>query len=105
MSEQRRHDRVECSIEARWQGLSGSRKAKITDLGVGGCFIESIATASFAEYITLDLNLDNEIWFSLRGEVIYSLPSIGFGLRFLDLTRAEQELVKELIEEHQPAVV
>jgi|SRR5581483_4938670 len=105
MSERRINDRVECNIEARWQGLSGNSNAMITDLGLGGCFIESNTRASFADYVSLDINLDNEIWFSLRGEVIYSLPSVGFGLRFLNLTQAEQELVKEVISDHQPAKV
>jgi len=105
MSERRRYERVECSIAARWQGLSGTGNARITDLGAGGCFLESVTTASFAEYVSLDLNIDNEVWFSLRGEVIYSLPAVGFGLRFVNLTRAEQELVRQLIDEHQPTTV
>ena len=97
MIERRRHERVHCCIEARWQGLSGKNKAKVTDFAQGGCFVESLGHATPGECITIEFNIDNEIWFTLKAEVIYCFSKMGFGIRFYNLRPKEEEMIAEII--------
>ena len=41
-NERREDERARVSIEARWEGLSGQHKARVADLSLGGCFIDTL---------------------------------------------------------------
>lgn len=42
MDERRRNSRASLLLEIRWEDLSGKYNARITDISLDGCYIESI---------------------------------------------------------------
>ena len=83
MSDERRtDDRVALNIPVRWDGLSGGVGARIEDLSLGGCFVNTRGVVTLGELITLEIKLPSGEWLPLRGEVTSYQPAIGFGLVF-----------------------
>lgn len=98
MKDERREDeRVMLSLEANWEGLSGRYRARVSDLSIGGCFIDTSGTVTPGEIITFEVRLPGGEWLSLRGEVAFVQPHVGFSLRFIFLTDEEQRTLSQLI--------
>jgi hypothetical protein len=98
MPDTRKHDRVLLPLEARWEGLSGRHTARISDLSLGGCYIETLGQVTIGEEISFDIQLPTQNWMPLRGKVIYHFPNMGFGVQFLDLSELESNVLENLIE-------
>jgi hypothetical protein len=98
MNEERRADeRVALNLPVRWDGLSGGLEARIEDLSLGGCFVNTRGTVSPGELITLEIKLPSGEWLPLRGEVISCQPEIGFGLVFPFLTGEEEAEIRQVL--------
>jgi hypothetical protein len=98
MTQERRTDeRVVLNVPARWEGLSGYIAARIEDLSMGGCFVNSRGTVEIGELITLEMKRPSGEWLLLRGEVTSFQPAIGFGLVFPFLTGEEEDEVRLLL--------
>ena len=98
MNEERRADeRVALNLPVRWDGLSGGLEARIEDLSLGGCFVNTRGTVSPGELITLEIKLPSGEWLPLRGEVISYQQEIGFGLVFPFLTGEEEAEIRQLL--------
>ncbi|MBV9958284.1 MAG: PilZ domain-containing protein [Acidobacteria bacterium] len=99
MSEERRnHERVLLPLEVRWEGQSGRHTARISDISLGGCFIESLGQVSDGERIRFQIQMPTGNWMPLSGLVVYSYPNIGFGVRFREVSEAERDLLAGVIE-------
>ena len=97
MSDERRTDeRVKVNLAARWDGMSGTQEARIEDISLGGCFVNTSARVEVDEVISLDIRLPSGEWLPLRGEVASQQPGIGFGLLFTFLTQDEEQALREL---------
>ena len=96
-NERRTDERVEMSLEARWEGLSGSYKGRISDIGLGGCFIDTHGMVEVGEIVSFEVKLRDGQWLPLRGEVAFYHPNIGFSLCFTFLTDEEQEQLRQLM--------
>jgi PilZ domain len=98
MSDERRTDeRVKANLAARWDGMSGTHEARIEDISLGGCFVNTSGRVEIDEVISLDIRLPSGEWLPLRGEVTSQQPGIGFGLLFTFLTQDEEEALREFI--------
>ncbi|HEV7859036.1 MAG TPA: PilZ domain-containing protein [Pyrinomonadaceae bacterium] len=99
MNDERRSDeRVAMSLEANWEGLSGgSYRARVSDISLGGCFIDTSGSVTEGEIITFEIKLPDGQWLPLRGEVAFVQPNIGFSLRFSFLTDEEESALVGLI--------
>lgn len=98
MSDERRtDDRVALNIPVRWDGLSGGVGARIEDLSLGGCFVNTRGVVSLGELITLEIKLASGEWLPLRGQVTSYQPAIGFGLVFPFLTSEEEDELRQLL--------
>jgi hypothetical protein len=98
MSDERRTDeRVKANLAARWDGTSGQHEARIEDISLGGCFVNTAGHVEVDEVISLDIRLPSGEWLPLRGEVASHQPGIGFGLLFTFLTQDEEEALREII--------
>jgi hypothetical protein len=75
----------------------GSREARISDLSMGGCFVDSIAGVAVGEIMSLIVGVSPERTTKLCGEVVYVYPNSGFGLRFINLTDFDKSILKEII--------
>lgn len=74
------------------------RNGCVTSLGLGGCFVKTKAEAADQQLLYINLWLPTERWLTLRGRVTYSIPRVGFGISFVDLPEAQQEVLRMLLE-------
>ena len=99
MEQERREDpRVYLSLEAWWQGLSGRHQARVADLSMGGCYIDSLGKTEPGEFIVFAIKRPNGRWLELRGQVVSSEANIGFSLSFSYLTEDEQQALADVID-------
>lgn len=55
--ERRPYPRKAVSLEVRWEGMSGKHMARLCDISLGGCFIDSIWQAEPGEPISFAIML------------------------------------------------
>ena len=98
MTKNRRSDeRVSTNLPARWDGLSGKNEARIEDLSMSGCFVNSKGRVDVGEIVGIEMKLPSGEWLPLRGEVASYLAGTGFGVLFTFLTDDEEQALRELI--------
>lgn len=98
MTEERRSDeRVSLNLPVRWDGLSGTSEARIEDLSLGGCFVNTGGRVEVGELVGLEIKLPSGEPLVLRGEVTSSQNGIGFGVVFPFLTAEEEQGLRELL--------
>jgi len=98
MIKNRRSDeRVSINLQARWDGLSGNNEARIEDLSMGGCFVNTRGCVYVGEIVGIEIKLPAGQWLQLRGEVATYMAGTGFGVLFTFLTEEEEESLRELI--------
>ena len=85
-------------LELRWEGLSGRHVARVYDLALGGCYIETLGQVTQNEGIRFEIQLPTGRWMSLSGEVVHYQPNMGFAVRFTNLSEAERELLASLLD-------
>jgi hypothetical protein len=79
---------------------SGNRDARVSDLSLGGCFVDTIQEVDEGETIRFELKLHSGLWLKLQGRIVYSMPGIGFGIRFENLSEEQIAMIEETIELH-----
>lgn len=98
MTEERRTDeRVSLNLPVRWDGLSGTSEARVEDLSLGGCFVNTRGRVDVGELVSLEIKLPSGEPLLLRGEVTAYQAGIGFGVVFPFLTDEEEQALRELI--------
>lgn len=98
MTQNRRTDsRKSVNLTARWDGLSGQHDARIEDIGMGGCFVNTVTRVEVGEIVAIEIALPSGDWLQLRGEVTSCQAAVGFGLQFTFLTEDEESALKELL--------
>jgi len=90
-------ERVSTNLPARWDGISGTHEARIEDLGLGGCFVNTTGRVDVGEVVGVEMKLPSGEWLQLRGEVTSYQTGIGFGVLFTFLTDDEEQALRELI--------
>lgn len=96
-SKGRTSKRAPVAIEIVLDSSAGGRSTRISDLSVGGCFVETINTYRPGETISFDLKDTNQVALKFNGVVAYSLDSIGFGLKFTGLNEAHLQFLRRHI--------
>ncbi len=99
-NERRNFKRLVGPYDGGWDGASGMRDCRVTDLSRGGCFIDAYASNPVGAKITTDIKLSGQA-FRLRSEVVYVDRVQGFAVRFLDdndpdVLKALAELIEQL---------
>lgn len=97
MTERRSDERVSTNFPAKWGGLEGSHEARIEDLSLGGCFVNTAGRVDVGEIVGVEMKLPSGEWLPLRGEVVSYQQGIGFGIVFPFLTDEEEQALRELI--------
>lgn len=82
-------------IEIVLESSAGGRSTRISDLSLGGCFVETINAYRPGEMVTFDLTDMNGESLRFTGSVVYSMDNIGFGLEFNDLNDAHKEFLQK----------
>src|SRR5688500_11991193 len=89
--------RVPTNLPARWDGLSGRHEARIEDVSLGGCFVNTARRVDVGEIVGVDIKLPSGEWLKLRGEDVGYQEGIGFCVVFPFLTGEEEQALRELI--------
>ena len=95
--ERRRNERKRVLLEAKWESMSRTHEARVDDVSLGGCFVNTFGRVEPHETVNLQIQLPSGEWLPLRGEVASYQPGVGFGLAFTSLSEEETALLKELM--------
>ena len=95
--ERRRNQRKRLLLEAKWESMSHTHEARVDDVSVGGCFVNTYGHVEPDEQINLQIQLPSGEWLRIRGRVASYQPGVGFGIAFTSLGRKEMAVLKELI--------
>jgi hypothetical protein len=93
----RMQERTPVSLDIILEGASGRRVARISDLSLGGCFIDSVTPIRNGEIVSFKVKTSENEWLDLEGEVVYIFAGLGFGVRFISMTESKQSIIEYLI--------
>ena len=95
--ERRNNERKQILLEAKWKSMSRRHEARVDDVSLGGCFVNTYAKVELGEHVDLEIQLPSGEWLPLRGQVASYQPGVGFGISFTSLTSEETAGLKELM--------
>ena len=98
MPERRSTHRKKVLLEARWESMSRRHEARVDDVSVGGCFVNTYGHVEIDEPVDLQILLPSGEWLALKGTVASYHPGVGFGMSFTLLNQEEEKAVREFIE-------
>ena len=96
-----KNEQVNVSLDVVWQGAAGKIDARISEISVDGCFIESMGQEILGETIIFSVQLPGGIWVKLAGEIIRKEPETGFEVRFTNRTEENRQLLSQVIAAHE----
>jgi hypothetical protein len=95
--ERRSNKRKRLLLEAKWESMSSTHEARVDDISLGGCFVDTVGRVELKEAVNLEIRLPSGEWLSLRGQVASYQPGVGFGMSFTPLSEDEVAALKDLI--------
>ena len=98
MSEERRsNQRKQILLEAKWESMSRTHEARVDDVSLGGCFVNTFGRVELNEDVNLLIEFPSGEWLSLTGRVASYHPGVGFGISFDSLSEDKLGMLEELI--------
>ena len=95
--ERRSNKRKRLLLEARWKSMSSTHEARVDDVSLGGCFVDTVGRVELDEAVDLEIKLPSGEWLSLRGRVASYQPGVGFGMSFTSPSEDEVATLKDLL--------
>lgn len=105
--DRRKHPRYPVSgggAEVRQQGVDSRIWARLTDISLGGCYLEIMSPLPVLTYVNLGLILDEQ-HLNAKGQVVVSHPNFGMGVQFIDLSAADRKMLESWLAALAPKVV
>ena len=87
-ADRRSHERVKGPFDGSWDGSSGMRTCRVTDLSAGGCFIDAMTSPEVGSSINVSIQMDGRT-FVVPATVTYVDRVQGFAVRFTPSEPAE----------------
>lgn len=97
MDDRRSKPRLNVSLDARLDGATGNYPAQITNLSEGGCRLDTVGEVMPGEIVGFRVQLPDDDFLYLEGEVRHYTVGVGFGVRFVDLNDEQTLSLKALI--------
>lgn len=98
MSEERRsNNRKRILLEAKWESMSRTHEARVDDVSLGGCFVNTFGRVELNEVVNLQIELPSGDRLSLSGYVASYQPGVGFGMHFDLLSEEQRATLSDLI--------
>ncbi|MBX3299958.1 MAG: PilZ domain-containing protein [Acidobacteria bacterium] len=95
---QRQHIRFSLDIPASVVTRDGDRQETLLQqISIGGCFTGWEENIYTGDEFRLEIELPNGNFLPLKCRALYRFDHTGIGVRFIDISRFEQELVADLI--------
>src|SRR5882672_6328844 len=89
---------VSVSLDVVWQGSTGKQDARMSEISMEGCFIDSsVQGRSLGDNVAFKVHLPIGPWVSLQGELINDDYPMGFGLSFTELTDGDKRMLAEVV--------
>lgn len=99
MTDERRSSaRKRILLEAKWESMSHMHEARVDDVSLGGCFVNTFGRVELNEAVNLQIMKPSGSWFSVRGRVASYHPGVGFGMSFDPLSDEATAELREVIE-------
>lgn len=95
--ERRSNKRKLILIEAKWESMSRTHEARVDDVSMGGCFVNTFGRVELNEQVNLQINLPSGEWLSLSGRVASYQQGVGFGMCFDSLSEEQSATLEELL--------
>jgi hypothetical protein len=95
--ERRRNQRQKVLLEARWSSLSKRHEARVDDVSLSGCFVNTYGPVEVGERVEMKILRRSGEWLQLKGTVATYQHGVGFGLAFTDLTDETKRALQDLI--------
>ena len=103
--ERRSNERKRLLLEAKWESMSRTHEARVDDVSLGGCFVNTFGRVELNEAVNLEIQLPSSEWLPLQGRVASYQPGVGFGLAFTSLSEDEIRILKELMSSMQEKLI
>jgi PilZ domain len=103
--ERRSSSRKRILLEAKWDSMSHAHEARVDDVSLGGCFVNTYGRVELDEAVNLQILMPSGEWLPLSGRVASYQPGVGFGLSFDPLTDEEIADLRELIETSEEKLI
>ena len=97
MSERRRFPRLQKPMDGTWDGAAGTGHGRVTDLGMGGCFIDARTPAGVGQRLAVTLSSPDSPPVRVDAEVVYVDTVAGFAVRFVDVAAETQEALASFL--------
>ena len=95
---QRKHTRFSLDVPALLVTRFGERQETVLQqISIGGCFTGWEENLYAGDEFRLEIELPNKNRLPLRCKAIYRFEDTGIGVKFVDITQFEQELVSKII--------
>lgn len=96
--EQRRYERFTIVLPAFRLMQNGERQSvALKQISILGCFLEWDEDLAIGDKFRLELVLPNQNRLPILCQTIYRLPDMGLGIKFVNVSRFEQDLISQLI--------
>ena len=95
--ERRGSKRKRLLLDAKWESMSHTHEARVDDVSLGGCFVNTFGRVELNEAVDLEIQLPSGEWLPLRGQVRSYQPGVGFGISFTSLSEGAVAALRELI--------
>src|ERR1700752_2159469 len=91
--ERRQHDRSRLIIDVFFDGHDAPGVASTKDIGIGGLYMNTKDDLPLGSALLLRIPLRGEKQIICHGEVVYSNPGLGVGVRFKGLSEESKSLL------------
>ena len=95
--ERRGSERKRLLLEAKCASRSGKYEARVDDVSLSGCFVNTAWRVELNEVVGLEVQLPSGEWLPLRGHVASYQPGVGFGMSFTSLGARQAAVLKAVI--------
>ena len=105
--DRRKHPRYPVNgggAEVRQQGVDARIWARLTDISLGGCYLEIMSPLPVLTYVNLALTLEEQR-LQARGQVVVCHPNFGMGIQFIDLSPGDRRMLESWLAAMAPKVV
>ena len=91
--ERRQHDRARLIVDVHFEGVESTGIASTKDISVGGLYMSTQAALPVGATLTLRIPIGGG-HVVVKGDVVYTNPNRGVGVRFHSLPDAARELLE-----------
>lgn len=92
-AERRGSDRKKLIVDVRFEGGDGTGIANTRDIGSGGLYMTTTAILDVGAPIMMSISVGERVM-NIKGTVVYSDPGHGVGVRFKDLSEADETFLE-----------